>query len=127
MVSKKIPRGTEFVNDCKTGAWMHLQRKASRALEHLLSQRDSLVDVQMLHDTKEPRGWWRLDVGAERRVSCEHLQVLVTNLVQVTFGMAETPNGCKTCMEFNSTHRRILRACKFRALWTWQTMVFCGT
>ena len=40
------------------------------------------VLVDMLHDGKEPSEWERLHVGAERRVKCEHLQALVTNLFQ---------------------------------------------
>ena len=40
------------------------------------------VSVDMLHDEKEPSEWKRLHVGAERGVNCEHMQVLVTNILQ---------------------------------------------
>ena len=36
----------------------------------------------MLHEEKEPVEWLNLHVGAERGVNCEHMQVLLTNLLQ---------------------------------------------
>ena len=40
------------------------------------------VLVDMLHEEKEPIEWMSLHVGAERWVNCEHMQVLLTNLLQ---------------------------------------------
>ena len=51
-------------------------------LMSVLSKWCTTVLVDMLHDGKEPSEWERLHVGAERRVKCEHLQALVTNLFQ---------------------------------------------
>ena len=42
----------------------------------------SSVFVLMLNDTREPKEWGRLHVGAVRGVSCEHVQVLDTGLFQ---------------------------------------------
>ena len=38
------------------------------------------MDLQ--HEEKEPIEWRSLHVGAERGVNCEHMQVLVTNILQ---------------------------------------------
>ena len=39
-----------------------------------------LVDLPV--EEKEPVEWRRLHVGAERGVNCEHMQALVTNILQ---------------------------------------------
>ena len=38
--------------------------------------------VLLLHEEKEPIEWMSLYVGAERGVNCEHMQGLLTNLLQ---------------------------------------------
>ena len=38
------------------------------------------MDLQ--HEEKEPIEWRSLHVGAERGVNCEHMQALVTNILQ---------------------------------------------
>ena len=40
------------------------------------------VLVDLVHEEKEPIEWMSLHVGAERGVNCEHMQVLLTNLLQ---------------------------------------------
>ena len=57
----------------------------------------STVLVDMLHEEKEPIEWLSLHVGAEREVNCEHMLVLLTNLLQKTLGMAgKSPYGLGT-------------------------------
>ena len=38
--------------------------------------------VDLLHEEKEPIEWTSLHVGADRGVNCEHMQALLTNLLQ---------------------------------------------
>ena len=52
------------------------------ALLGVFSKWTTTVLVDMLHDEKEPSEWKRLHAGAERRVHCEHMQALVTNIFQ---------------------------------------------
>ena len=40
------------------------------------------VLVDLLHEEKEPIEWRNLHVGAERGVNCEHMQSLLTNILQ---------------------------------------------
>ena len=49
------------------------------ALLSVFSEWFTTVLVDLLHEEKEPVEWKRLHVGAERGVSCEHMQALVTN------------------------------------------------
>ena len=52
------------------------------ALLSVFSKWYTTVSVDMLHDVQEPSEWKRLHVGAERRVNCEHMEALVTNIFQ---------------------------------------------
>ena len=52
------------------------------ALLSVFSKWYTTVLVDMLHSGKEPSEWKRLHVGAERRINCEHMQALVTNMFQ---------------------------------------------
>ena len=52
------------------------------ALLSVFSKWYTTVVVDMLHDENEPSEWKLLHVGAERGVTCEHMQVLVTNIFQ---------------------------------------------
>ena len=38
--------------------------------------------MDLLHEEKEPIEWRSLRVGAERGVNCEHMQALLTNILQ---------------------------------------------
>ena len=38
--------------------------------------------MDLLHEEKEWIEWGNLHVGAERRVHCEHMQALLTNILQ---------------------------------------------
>ena len=58
------------------------KKQFMRILEHWRSGYSSVV-VQMLNDAPlELKGWGRLHVGAEKEVRSEHIELLVTNLIQ---------------------------------------------
>ena len=47
------------------------------------------VLVDLLHEQKEPVEWKALHVGAERGINCEHMQALLTNILQRHWGWQE--------------------------------------
>ena len=49
--------------------------------------------ILRLEQEKEPESWKRLHVGGFDGVRCQHLQVVVTNLLQKTLGMAGGKNS----------------------------------
>ena len=53
-----------------------------RLLYCVFSKWYTTVLVDLLHEEKEPIEWMSLHVGAERGVNCEHMQGLLTNLLQ---------------------------------------------
>ena len=52
------------------------------ALLSVFSKWYTTVLVDLLHEEQEPVEWRRPHVGAERGVNCEHMQALVTNILQ---------------------------------------------
>ena len=52
------------------------------ALLSVFSKWKNSVLVDLLHEEKETKEWRRLHVGAERGVNCEHMQALLTNILQ---------------------------------------------
>ena len=52
------------------------------ALLSVFSKLCTAVLVDLLHEEREPIVWKRLHVGAERGVNCEHMQALLTNILQ---------------------------------------------
>ena len=59
------------------------------ALLSVFSKWSSTVWVDLLHEDKEPIEWMSLHVGAEKGVNCEHMQGLLTNLLQKHFAWQE--------------------------------------
>ena len=52
------------------------------ALLSVFSKWYNTVLVDLLHEEKKPTEWMSLHVGAVRGVNCEHMQGLLTNLLQ---------------------------------------------
>ena len=62
------------------------------ALGSVMAKRHSSVVVQLLNDTKEPKGWERWHVGVERGVTCEHFSSIGDKFTEETLGMPRTMN-----------------------------------
>ena len=79
-----VESSTPRVPQKKTDAKLEKGLRGFRAIALLsvFSKWYTTVLVDMLHDEQEPSAWKRLHVGAERRVNCEHMQALVTNILQ---------------------------------------------
>ena len=71
---------TQKKNDVRSEK--HLRGLRAIALLSDLSEWNTSVLVELLHEEKEPIMWGRLHVGAEERVDCEHMQALMTNVLQ---------------------------------------------
>ena len=79
-------RSGEFCAWCSSRSLMQDWRRGSvvslRLLYCVFSKWYTTVLVDLLHEEKEPIEWMSLHVGAERGVNCEHMQGLLTNLLQ---------------------------------------------
>ena len=58
------------------------------ALSSVVSKRYASCVMMRMEKDKEPETWKRLHMEGVNNISCQHLQVLVTNLSQKTLGMA---------------------------------------
>ena len=68
----------------KLGARLEKGLRGFRAIALLsvFSRWYTTVLVDLLHEEKEPIEWMSLHVGVQRGVNCEHMQSLLTNLLQ---------------------------------------------
>ena len=82
------PRGVDksfdwcFSKSQTSGLKKWLRGFRAIALLGVFSKWYTTVLVDLLHKEKEPMEWRKLHVGAERGVNCEHMQALLTNILQ---------------------------------------------
>ena len=87
------------------------------ALLSVFSKCYTTVLVDLLHEEKEPIEWMSLHVGAERGVNCEHMQRLLTNLLQ--------KHGERQENRRSSTIRCTWQAWMCRRRLTWPSRRWC--